>query len=67
MEDTPWTPQAPDTRALRLVVVIDDADIGNPDDGYQVGEVPPESDRMPAFELTYGDGRTEVFRDPYAK
>ena len=56
----PWTPQAPDARPLRLVVVIDDADIRNPDDGGQRGELPPEAYRQPELELTYVDGRTGV-------
>jgi hypothetical protein len=66
----PWTPKAEGGRPLRLAVVIDDADIGNPDDGFQEDEMRQfgsELHRMPSLELTYGDGSKRVFRDPYAK
>jgi hypothetical protein len=63
----PWTPQASNARPLRLVVVVDDADIGNPDDGVQPQDLPPEAYDTPKLELTYGDGRTRVFEGPQAK
>jgi hypothetical protein len=63
----PWTPPAREGRPLRLVVVIDESDIGDPDDGYQLGEIPHEAYRHPALKLTYRDGHTRVFRGPYAK
>jgi hypothetical protein len=63
----PWTAEAPDTRALRLVVVIDDADVGNPDDGLQPNELPPRAFDEPKLELTYGDGRTRVREGRQAK
>jgi hypothetical protein len=65
----PWTPQAPDARPFRLVVVIDDADIGNPDDGGQPGELPPETYTQPTLELSYPDGHQTVLegRGPQAK
>jgi hypothetical protein len=61
----PWTPQAPDARPLRLVVVTDEADIGNPDDGLQMGELTPEAYKQPTLELTYENGRTRVLESPY--
>jgi hypothetical protein len=63
----PWTPQAPDARALRLAVVIDESDIGNPDDGFQPGELPPEAYNQPTLKLTYADGHSRVLRGPQAK
>jgi hypothetical protein len=52
----PWTPKAPGGRPLRLVVVIDEADI-------------TEAELLraglgPAVELTYRDGRRRLLRGP---
>jgi hypothetical protein len=63
----PWTPHGRDGRPLRLVVVIDDADIGNPGDGVQMGELTPEAYNQPTLKLTYRDGRRRVFRGTQAK
>lgn len=63
----PWTAEAPDARPLRLVVVIDDADIGNPDDDLQPNELPPRAYDEPTLELKYGDGRTLVREGRQAK
>jgi hypothetical protein len=53
---SPWTAQAPDARALRFVVVIDDADLDAAElDGKVLG---------PRLELTYEDGRTRVLEGP---
>jgi hypothetical protein len=48
----PWTPQAAGARPLRLVVTIDETDIGNPDDGLQKGELTPDAYNQPDLELT---------------
>jgi hypothetical protein len=64
----PWTPKAPDARSLRLVVVIDERDYGNPDDGFQMEEqrlIPRDALMLPAVRLTYRDGHTRVARDPH--
>jgi hypothetical protein len=63
----PWTPHGRDGRPLRLVAVIDDADIGNPDDGVQMGELTPDAYNQPTLKLTYRDGHTRVFRGTQAK
>jgi hypothetical protein len=63
----PWTPHAPNARPLRLAVVIDDADIGNPEDGLQMDELPREAYNQPTLKLTYSDGHTRVFRGRQAK
>jgi hypothetical protein len=63
----PWTPHGRGGRPVRLVVVIDDADIGNPDDGVQMGELTPEAYNQPTLKLTYRDGHTRVFRGTQAK
>jgi hypothetical protein len=63
----PWTPRARQGRPLRLIVVIDDKHIGNPDDGLQEGELTPEAYNEPTLRLTYGDGHTRVFRGAQAK
>jgi hypothetical protein len=63
----PWTPQAPEGRPLRLIVVIDNADFGNPDDGFQMDELErygKELHRIPSLELTYADGTTRVADTP---
>jgi hypothetical protein len=63
----PWTPQTPEGRPLRLVVVIDDADLGNPDDGFQEDEFErygKELHRIPSLELTFADGATRVAAAP---
>jgi hypothetical protein len=46
-------------------VVIDDADIGNPDDGLQPGELTRKAYDQPTLELTYEDGSTRVLESPY--
>ncbi len=56
-----------DARALRLAVVIDEADIGKPDAGFQPGELPPEAYSQPALKLTYPNGHSRVLRGPQAK
>jgi hypothetical protein len=63
----PWTPQAEGARPLRLVVVIDEADLGNPADGMQMGELPPEAYSQPTLELTYVDGHKRVLEGRQAK
>jgi hypothetical protein len=63
----PWTPQASNARPLRLVVVVlvvDDADIGNPADR---GEPPREAHLQPTLELTYADGTKRLLEGPQAK
>ena len=62
-----WTPQARDAKPLRLVLVVDDADIGNPDDGVQPNELPPSAYDEPRLELGYDDGRTRVYEGRQAK
>jgi hypothetical protein len=52
----PWTPEAPGARPLRLVLVTDDADIGDPGGT----DLPAEAHTPPALELTYSDGRETV-------
>jgi hypothetical protein len=64
----PWTPKAKNGRSLRLVVVIDERDYGNPDDGFQMEEqklLPRNSLMLPTLRLTYRDGHTRVARDPH--
>ena len=63
----PWTPPGRAGRPLRLIAVIDEADIGNPDDGVQMGELTPEAYNEPTLRLTYRDGHTRVFRGRQAK
>jgi hypothetical protein len=65
----PWTPRAPDARPLRLMATIDDADLGNPADGMQTGELPPEAYTPPRLELTYSHGRRRLLegQGPQAK
>jgi hypothetical protein len=63
----PWTPNAAGARPLRLVVLIDDRDYGNPDDGFQMDEmdaIPREASMPPAMKVTYRDGHTRVARPP---
>jgi hypothetical protein len=57
----PWTPHARTARPLRLVVVIDDADMTDRD-GLHQGEPPPDAYDQPRLELTYRDGRTRLLR-----
>jgi len=59
----PWTAQAQGARPLRLLVVIDAADIG----GDRSGDLPPEAYDQPSLELTYGDGHTRLLDGPQAK
>jgi hypothetical protein len=59
----PWTPEAPGARPLRLVVVIDDADLG----GLETGDLPPEAHNQPSLELTYRDGHQRVLEGFQAK
>ena len=64
----PWTPKAPNARSLRLVVVIDERDYGNPDDGFQMEEqklLPRKVLVEPTLRLTYRDDHTRVVRDPH--
>jgi hypothetical protein len=63
----PWTPEAPNARPLRLVVVIDDRDLGNLEDGMQMDELPREAYNQPTLELTYSDGEKRVWEGPQAK
>lgn len=63
----PWAPEAEGARPLRLVVVIDEADLGNPADGMQMGELPPEAYSQPTLELTYADGHKRVLEGRQAK
>jgi len=66
----PWTPKADRGRPLRLVVLIDERDYGNPDDGWQMDEmdaIPPSATRLPAMRLTYRDGHTRIARDPHSR
>jgi hypothetical protein len=60
----PWTPEAPGARALRLVVVIDDADIEVGGDGVQEGELHLVQTGFPKLELTYADGSTRIAETP---
>jgi hypothetical protein len=63
----PWTPKAEGARPLRLVVLIDERDYGNPDDGFQMDEmdaIPREAAGPQAVRLTYRDGHTRVARPP---
>jgi hypothetical protein len=52
----PWTPKAPGAHPLRLVVVIDDADIT--EEELMVARL------APALKLTYRDGHARVLRGP---
>jgi hypothetical protein len=64
----PWTPKAEHGRPLRLVVLIDERDYGNPDDGFQMDEmdaIPRSALGIPTVRLTYRDGHTRVARDPH--
>jgi hypothetical protein len=66
----PWTPKAPNGSPLRLVVLIDERDYGNPADGFQMDEerlIPREAWMLPTLRLSYRDGHTSVARDPHAK
>jgi hypothetical protein len=63
----PWTPHAPGARPLRLVVTIDETDIGNPDDGVQKGELTPQAYDVPTLRLTYPDGHTRVMKGRHAR
>jgi hypothetical protein len=60
----PWTPEAPGARALRLVVVIDDADIDVGGDGVQEGELHRLQTGFPKLELTYADGSKRIAQAP---
>ena len=54
-------------RASR-VVLIDERDYGNPDDGFQMDEmhaIPRSATMIPTMRLTYRDGHTRVARDPH--
>jgi hypothetical protein len=59
----PWIPEAPGARPLRLVVVIDDADLGGP----ATGDLPPKAHNRPSLELTYRDGHQRVLEGFHAK
>jgi hypothetical protein len=60
----PWTPQAPDARALRLVVVSDERDIDVGGDGVQEDEMHLLHTDYPRLELTDANGRTRVAQAP---
>jgi hypothetical protein len=64
----PWTPKIEHGRPLRLVVLIDERDYGNPEDGFQMDEIhaiPRSATMIPTMRLTYRDGHTRVARDPH--
>jgi hypothetical protein len=63
----PWTPPTRAGRPLRLLVVVDGSDIGNPDDGVQPGELTPEAYDEPVLRLAYRNGDTRVYRGRQAK
>jgi hypothetical protein len=66
----PWTPRAENGRPLRLVVLIDERDYGNPDDGFQMDEmddIPRSATMLPTMRLTYRDGHTRIARDPHSR
>jgi hypothetical protein len=50
------------------VVLIDERDYGNPEDGFQMDEIhaiPRSATMIPTMRLTYRDGHTRVARDPH--
>ncbi len=59
----PWTPEAPGARPLRLVVAIDEEDLGG-GDGVQPEEMGMLDTRVPRLELVYADGTTRTATPP---